>query len=131
MLAFEGLAVSFGSTGAQTIFLNNSSLTPKAIIWFTGGKYNTNENTNARGGVGMTDVVNGYQASTAHLKNSTGPFVRNYPSTESFAILDGSSGNPNVRGHVTGVAAGEIDVTIDNADINFQVFGLVIGDDGL
>ena len=119
-------SITFTSTGNQSIYLNNITGTPTWVIFFTGGKYGVNETTNARGGFGASDIGN-YQFASANLKNGSGSFTRTYPGTDSFVLLDGASGNPAVRGDVTGAAPGQIDVNLTNVDANFQVF-VICGD---
>lgn len=122
-------SISFGATGATTISLNNITGTPKGIQFLTGGKFGTNETANARQGFGAAtnDGAGGvdYQFASAELVNNNGKFTRNYPGTDAFVILDGSSGNPAVRGDVTGFSAGTVSVNITNADSTFQIFFIV------
>lgn len=121
----EPFSVSFGSTGSQGISLNNIT-NVDGVIFMTGGKYGVNETANSRQGFGASDD-GGYQFASGLLKNSSGNFTRNYPGIQSFAVLDGASGNPAVLGNVTGFSSGQIDVDIDNADSNFQIFGVAFG----
>lgn len=124
-------STAFGSTGSDNISLNNITGTPQWIQFFTGGKAGTNETNNARQGAGAatndgSDGVD-YQWATASLVNNNGRFSRNYPGSQSFVVLDGSSGNEVVKGHVTSFQAGQINVSLDVASSLYDVF-FICGD---
>lgn len=108
--------ITFSSTGDVTVPL---PYTPSYIVFTTGGKQGVNEVTSARQGQGFASPD--YQWATASLTNASGYFSRIYPGTQSFAVLDGSTGAPLVLGKVKTFAANCV-FTIMNASSLVPIF---------
>lgn len=120
----ELIATTLSATGAQAIALNVITGTPDMVIFFTGGRFGLNETSNARLGIGGADA--NYQFALTELINSGGYFSRNYPGTKALCILDTTTPAEAVKGSVTGFSPGQVDINVDNASSNFQVFGVAI-----
>lgn len=125
-MVVEAGSVTFGTTGAHTISLGTITGVPKGVLFFTGSKFGVNETATGRQGSGFSD--SNYEWATAMLENASGKFTRNYPGTEAFAVLDGTSGNPVVLGSVTSFGTAQINVNLTNADSNYQIGLLVWAD---
>lgn len=108
--------ITFGTTGTVNVGIG---FTPSGVMFSTGGKYSVNETTNSRHGAGF--ATPDYQWATAELTNTSGYFTRNYLNTACFAVLDGSSGNPVVKGSITAWGS-TITFNITDASSNFPVF---------
>lgn len=78
-----------------------------------------NETTNSRHGSG--GATPDYQWATAELTNSSGYFTRDYLNDACFAVLDGASGNPVVKGSITSWGS-TITFNITNASSLYPVF---------
>lgn len=109
--------ITFSSTGSTTVPL---PFTPSALSFYTGSKFGVNETTNARSGAGFATAD--YQWATAQLTNASGKFTRNYLNDACFAILDGVSGNPIVKGSLVSINTNSVTFNIANASSLFQVF---------
>jgi|ERR1044072_314226 hypothetical protein len=119
-MAQETGSFAYSSTGNKTLLLTDPSLTPTWIQFFTGGKFGVNETTNHRTGYGHADA--NYQWAIAGLNNASGKFSRDYGGTDAFVILDGTSGNPVVRGDVVSFGTGQVNIHLTNANSAYNVY---------